>query len=70
MLRQPFSTANSKKYPFKNKSYKGKVKYSRKSIPFAEDILSRTLVMGISVKMSPERLDTIKKAIENAAKNI
>ena len=65
-----FSTANSKKYPFKNKSYKGKVKYSRKSIPFAEDILSRTLVMGISVKMSPERLDTIKKAIENAAKNI
>lgn len=65
-----FSTANSKKYPFKSKSYKGKVKYDRKSIPFAEDILGRTLVMGISVKMSSERLDTIKKAIENAAGNL
>ena len=65
-----FSTANSKKFPFKSKDYKGKVKYSRKSIPFAEDILGRTLVMGISVKMSPERLDTIQKAIENAAKSM
>jgi len=26
--------------------------------------------MGISVKMSPERLSTIQKAIENAAKNM
>lgn len=65
-----FSTANSKKYPFKDKANKGKVKYSRKSIPFAEDILSRTLVMGISMKMSQERLDTITRAIENAAKNL
>lgn len=65
-----FSTANSKKYPFKDKANKGKVRYSRKSIPFAEDILSRTLVMGISVKMSQERLDTITRAIENAAKNL
>jgi 8-amino-3,8-dideoxy-alpha-D-manno-octulosonate transaminase len=65
-----FSTASSKKYPFADKANKGKVKYSRKSIPFAEDILSRTLVMGISVKMSPERLDAIQKAIETAAKNI
>ena len=65
-----FSTASSKKYPFKDKANKGKVKYSRKSIPFAEDILSRTLVMGISVKMSPERLGTIQKAIESAAKNM
>jgi 8-amino-3,8-dideoxy-alpha-D-manno-octulosonate transaminase len=65
-----FSTANSKKYPFQSKEYKGKVKYDRKSIPFAEDILGRTLVMGISVKMSSERLDTIKKAIENAAGNL
>lgn len=65
-----FSTANSKKYPFKDRANKGKVKYSRKSIPFAEDILSRTLVMGIAVKMSQERLDVIKMAIENAAKNM
>jgi len=26
--------------------------------------------MGISVKMSPERLETMKKAIENAAKKL
>ena len=65
-----FSTASSKKYPFKDKAYKGKVKYSRKNIPFAENILGRTLVMGISVKMSEERLGTIRKAIEKAAKNL
>ena len=65
-----FSTANSKKYPFADKANKGKVRYSRKSIPFAEDILSRTLVMGIAVRMSQERLDTITRAIENAAKNM
>lgn len=62
-----FSTANSKKYPFKDKGYKGKVKYSRKSIPFAEDMLGRTLVAGIAVRMSTERLDAICKAIEKAA---
>lgn len=65
-----FSTANSKKYPFADKANKGRVKYSRKSIPFAEDILSRTLVMGIAVRMSGERLGAITKAIENAAKNM
>ena len=36
-------------------SYKGKVQYTRESIPQAEDILGRTLVMGISVKMSQEK---------------
>ena len=65
-----FSTANSKKYPFADKANKGRVKYSRKSIPFAEDILSRTLVMGIAVRMSGERLGAITEAIENAAKNM
>jgi len=65
-----FATPNSKQYPFKDKANKGKVKYLRKSIPFAEDILGRTLVMGISVKMSQERLDTIQKAIANAAANL
>jgi len=65
-----FSTASSKKYPFADKANKGRVKYSRKSIPFAEDILSRTLVMGIAVRMSGEKLGAITKAIENAAKNM
>ncbi len=65
-----FSTANSRKHPFTDPLYKGKVQYSRETIPHAEDILGRTLVMGISVRMSNERLDTIRKAIEKAAKNI
>ena len=65
-----FSTANSKKHPFTDPLYKGKVEYLRETIPHAEDILGRTLVMGISVKMSSERLDVIRKAIEKAAKNI
>ena len=64
------STANSKKYPFTNPSYKGKVEYKKENIPHAEDILGRTLVMGISVKMSQEKLDGIRKGIEQAAKKI
>lgn len=64
------STANSKKYPFTNPMYKGKVEYKRENIPQAEDILGRTLVMGISVKMSQEKLDGIRKGIEQAAKNM
>jgi len=64
------STANSKKYPFTNPTYKGKVEYKRENIPQAEDILGRTLVMGISVKMSQEKLDGIRKGIEQAAKKM
>ena len=64
------STASSKKYPFTDPSYKGKVHYTKESIPQAEDILGRTLVMGISVRMSQEKLDEIRKGIEQAAKNI
>ncbi|NMC97854.1 MAG: DegT/DnrJ/EryC1/StrS family aminotransferase, partial [Deltaproteobacteria bacterium] len=64
------STANSKKYPFTNPAYKGKVEYGKENIPQAEDILGRTLVMGISVKMSQEKLDGIRKGIEQAAKNM
>jgi len=63
------STANSKKYPFTDPTYKGKIAYSRESIPRAEDLLGRTLVMGISVKMSAEKLNQIKKGIEQAVKN-
>jgi 8-amino-3,8-dideoxy-alpha-D-manno-octulosonate transaminase len=46
------------------------VEYKRENIPNAENILGRTLVMGISVKMSQEKLDGIRKGIEQAAKNI
>ncbi len=64
------STANSKKYPLTNPAYKGKVEYRKENIPQAEDILGRTLVMGISVRMSQEKLDGIRKGIEQAAKNM
>ncbi|HQO14979.1 MAG TPA: DegT/DnrJ/EryC1/StrS family aminotransferase, partial [Smithellaceae bacterium] len=56
------STAISKKYPFTDPSYKGKIEYSRASIPYAEDILGRTLVIQIMVKMGQEKLDSIRKA--------
>lgn len=64
------STASSKKYPFNDPSYKGKINYDRACIPQAENLLGRTLVMGISVKMSQERLDQIRKGIEKAAQNM
>lgn len=64
------STANSKKYPFTDPTYKGKVEYKRENIPQAEDLLGRTLVMGIQVKMGKEKLDKINKGIEQAAKNM
>jgi len=32
------STANSKKYPFTDPTYKGKIEYSRESIPRAENL--------------------------------
>jgi 8-amino-3,8-dideoxy-alpha-D-manno-octulosonate transaminase len=62
------STANSKKYPFTDPSYKGKVNYDRSAIPQAEDILGRTLVMGITVRLPEERLKAIAAGIEKAAK--
>jgi 8-amino-3,8-dideoxy-alpha-D-manno-octulosonate transaminase len=64
------STANSRKYPFNDPSYKGKIDYRRENIPQAEDILGRTLVMAIQVKMSEERIAAIKTGIEKAAKEI
>jgi 8-amino-3,8-dideoxy-alpha-D-manno-octulosonate transaminase len=64
------STANSKKYPFADPTYKGRIQYTRESIPRAENILGRTLVMGLAVKMSPEKLQQITRGIEQAAKNM
>ena len=61
------STANSKKNPFSDPRNR-KVTYSRKAIPHADDILGRTLIMGICVKMPAAQLKAIKKGIEKAAK--
>ncbi len=63
------STANSKKQPFSDPRNK-KPTYSRKQIPRAEELLGRTLFMGISVKMPAARMKVIRTAIENAAKKI
>lgn len=64
------STANSKRHPFTDPTYKGKVNYRRENIPQAEDILGRTLVIAIQVKMSEEKIAGLKKGIEKAAQQI
>jgi 8-amino-3,8-dideoxy-alpha-D-manno-octulosonate transaminase len=64
------STASSKKYPFQDPGYTGTVAYRREQIPRAEDLLGRTLVMGIMVKMSEEKIAGIKLGIEQAAKEL
>jgi 8-amino-3,8-dideoxy-alpha-D-manno-octulosonate transaminase len=60
------STAQTKS-PFTDKRNR-KVTYSRKAIPRAEDLLGRTLVMGVSVKMPAATFKKIQKGIERAAK--
>lgn len=67
---QSWSTGNSQRFPFTNPLYRGKIDYGRHLIPQAEDILGRTLVFGISVKMTAERMDGIRAAIEKALKLI
>ena len=64
------STASSKKYPFADPGYKGKINYSVKNIPQAEDILGRTLVMPIAVKMPAKQIARIQRGIAKAAKQI
>ena len=60
------STAQTKS-PFTDRRNR-KATYSRKEIPRAEDLLGRTLIMGISVKMPAARMKAIRKAAANAAK--
>jgi 8-amino-3,8-dideoxy-alpha-D-manno-octulosonate transaminase len=62
------STAQTKS-PFTDPRNR-KMTYSRKAIPHAEDLLGRTLIMGISVKMPAARMRAIRKAIAKAAKEL
>ncbi len=62
------ATASSTKYPFKDPCYGKEIVYRREDIPRAEDILGRTLVMPISVRMPEGRLDVITRAVEKAKK--
>jgi 8-amino-3,8-dideoxy-alpha-D-manno-octulosonate transaminase len=61
------STANSQQNPFSDPRNR-KVTYSRTAIPQAEDILGRTLIMGICVKMPAARMKALRKGIERAAR--
>ena len=63
-------TACSAKYPFADPSYKGKAQYGREMYPKAEEILPRTLFMGIPVKMADGRIESIAAAAQKAAKAI
>jgi 8-amino-3,8-dideoxy-alpha-D-manno-octulosonate transaminase len=65
-----WSTANSKKHPFTYPIYRGKVDYSIRHIPRAEDILGRTLFMAVPVRMDAERLEKIKTAVDKAAQTV
>jgi len=61
--------ARSKGYPFNDPANEGRrMKYCREDIPQADDLLGRTLVMGIAVKMPQEKIDAIKMGIARAAK--
>ncbi|MCK9229517.1 MAG: DegT/DnrJ/EryC1/StrS family aminotransferase [Syntrophales bacterium] len=62
------ATANSKGYPFTNPIYKGAVDYSADHVPYADNLLGRSLFMAIPVKMSEEYRETVLKGIETAAK--
>ncbi len=64
------ATANSRKYPFADPGYKGKVAYRREDIPQAEDIMGRTLVMAIQVKMSDEKITALRQGIAQAARDM
>ncbi|MFA5181283.1 MAG: DegT/DnrJ/EryC1/StrS family aminotransferase [Syntrophales bacterium] len=65
-----WATANSKKFPFTYPAYRGKVDYSIRLIPKAEDILGRTLFMAVPILMAEEKLEKISQGIKKAALNI
>ena len=44
-----------------------RVAYSRKAIPHAEDLLGRTLIMGVGVKMPAAKLKAMRQGIARAA---
>jgi len=65
-----WSTANSKKFPFTYPSWRGKVDYSIRMIPRAEDLMGRTLFMAIPIKMAAERLGQLQEGIAKAARRM
>ncbi|MDI9570576.1 MAG: DegT/DnrJ/EryC1/StrS family aminotransferase [Pseudomonadota bacterium] len=65
-----WSTANSKKYPFTYPGWRGKVDYSIRIIPRAEELLGRTLFMAIPVKLPAERLERLQEGIAKAARRM
>lgn len=64
------ATASSTQYPFADPSYKGSVTYRREDIPQAEDLMGRSLVMGIQVKMTEEKIAALRQGIAKAAQKL
>ena len=62
------STANSKRFPFESPMNRRPPVYDRKDIPRAEDLLGRTLTIGMSVLMTQEKIDGMRQAIAKAAR--
>ena len=54
------STAQTEEAPFTDQRNR-KVTYSRKAIPHAEDLLGRTLILGINVKMPAAKMKAIRQ---------
>jgi len=61
------STLTSSGYPFAEPGGKRRVIYDPDVLPQSADILSRTLVYPVSIKMSKEQLSKICKALQKAA---
>ena len=61
------STLTSSGYPFAEPGGKRRVVYDPEALPQSADILSRTLVYPVPIKMSEEQLSKICKALQKAA---
>ncbi len=54
-------------WPFRDSSGKRRVVYDPKTLPQSAELMRRTLVYPVPIKMSEERLDQIREAFEMAA---
>ncbi|MBN1827631.1 MAG: DegT/DnrJ/EryC1/StrS family aminotransferase [Deltaproteobacteria bacterium] len=61
------ATVNSKQYPFSSSVFKDRWKVTADMIPYADDILGRTLFTGVPVKMTDEQFEKIAGAVRKAS---
>ena len=62
------STVTASGWPFAEPGGKRRVVYDPQVLPKSADIMSRTLVYPVSIKMSDEQLQKMCSALEKAAK--